>query len=107
MRVHTSPLALGLIAAGQLREDFRRFLGLARELGPDVDIREQPLLVVIERAGEPLCLCRPRATSVLLRLGPGADDEIGCHTYEDFAFALGRLLAKLRAPLPAVDHETG
>jgi len=97
-----SPVQVGLVEAGPLREDFRRFLQFAAELAPDVALREEPFCIVLERAGEVLARCRPAARIVRVALGPEAGGEVGCQRHEHFVDILARLLEgerqRLRLP---------
>ena len=86
----------GLVPAGPLRDDFRRFLDLLTELDPRVRLREEPFLVLAELGDLVLCACRPGARVVHVRLGPPGGGEVGCRSHEDFVDILARLLAERR-----------
>jgi len=93
----------GLVSAGPLRDDFRRFLELLGELDPGVTLHEEPFRIVASLHGRPLCDCHPQAQAVHVRLGREAGGEVRCRTHEDFVDILERLLDELRGaalPLP-------
>ncbi len=95
----------GLVRAGPLREDFRRFLELLGELDPGVTLHEEPFRIVVRLHGRPLCDCHPQSHAVHVRLGREAGGEVRCRTHEDFVDILARLLGELRGaarPLPPV-----
>lgn len=93
----------GLIRAGPLREDFRRFLELLGELDPCVALHEEPFRIVARLHGRLLCQCHPQSHAVHVRLGHEGGGEVRCRTHEDFVDILARLLGELRGaalPLP-------
>jgi len=93
----------GLVRAGPLREDFRRFLELLGELDPGVTLHEEPFRIVARLHGRPLCQCHPQSHAVHVRLGREGGGEVRCRTHEDFVDILARLLGDLRGaalPLP-------
>lgn len=91
----------GLVRAGPLREDFRRFLELLGELDPGVTLHEEPFRIDVRLHGLPLCTCHPQCHVVDVRLGREGGGEVRCRTHEDFVDILARLLGDLRgAALP-------
>ena len=93
----------GLVRAGLLREDFRRFLELLGGLDPGVTLHEEPFRIVARLHGRPLCQCHPQCQSIHVRLGREGGGEVRCRTHEDFVDILARLLGDLRGaalPLP-------
>ncbi len=106
----TSPdqfVQVGLIEPGPLREDFRRFLALARDLGPEVTLREEPFVIVLERDGAPLLRARLAARQVQMLLGAQGNAVVECRHHEDFVGVLSWLLEGERRRMGAALADSG